>query len=82
MPVAKTFTSFSCQASSAPTSGTTTFRVRINGASVGTACTFSGSGDGNTVAGTYAVAAGDTVDVQVSNSSSNSSRSFAWGLGG
>jgi hypothetical protein len=81
MPVAKTFTSFSCQASSAPSGGTTTFRVRINSVSVGTACTFS-SGDGNTVAGTYTVAAGDTVDVQVSNSSSNSSRAFAWGLGG
>ena len=81
MPVAKTFTSFSCQASSAPSSGTTTFRVRINGVSTGTACTFS-SGAGNTVSGTYAVAAGDTVDIQVSNNSSTSNRAFAWGLGG
>jgi hypothetical protein len=81
MPVAKTFTSFSCQASSAPSSGTTTFRLRINGVNTSNACTFS-SGDGNTVSGTYTVAAGDTVDVQVSNSSSNSSRAFAWGLGG
>jgi hypothetical protein len=80
--VTKTFTSFSCAISSPPSGGgTTTFRVRINGASTSTACAFSGGGP-STVSGTYTVSAGETIDVLVTNSASTSTRAVGWGLGG
>jgi hypothetical protein len=81
-PVTKTFTSFSCSISTAAGTGTTTFRVSINGTLTGTACTFSGSTITNTVSGTYAVAAGDKIAIQVSHNNNTSTRSVGWGLGG
>jgi hypothetical protein len=43
----------------------------------------SGNGtDHSSVIGTYTVAPGDTIDVQVSNNSSTVTRSVSWSLGG
>jgi len=79
MPVTKTFTTFWCRQDVISGGGSVTFTVRINGASTSTTCGLSGAGGPTSVSGTYALTAGDLVDVQVSSNNTTARRVY-WGL--